>query len=359
MFKIYHCIVLLLLFSLGNNNTEIIEKNQNKDLIEEHEKAQSFEQIFENSKLVSWKEYLEAPKIHFPMVKILSPFQMDYMENPVTITIASFHISSYQVFDNGQLVGRFMAQKQNQNIFHSIFSMDEIHNIEVLGYDREGNFVSYDEVDFIPMYSIDTHKGDLLGRMWITYYYLSQEEEYTGKKDHLLYDENCTPLAKVSYDFASAVCIEGSGKLMEGTVINYSKSCKCGVPCFFGGVVCYSDLKKEKFPWGKGSRSNPLIPFRSVAVDNNMIPHGSVLYIEEWDGVFIPYVGNIGGFIHDGCFKADDVGGAVKNDHFDFFAGTKEMWLNLEKLFPSRTNFTVFLDGGRCDYLKNKEKLNK
>jgi 3D (Asp-Asp-Asp) domain-containing protein len=103
--------------------------------------------------------------------------------------------------------------------------------------------------------------------------------------------------------------------------------------------------------WGKGSRNNALEPLRSWAVDTSVIPHGTVVYVEEWDGVDIPQVGELGGFTHDGCFRADDVGGGINGNHFDFFAGTPQMWQALEGIYPTRTNFTVYTDSPRCAHL--------
>jgi 3D (Asp-Asp-Asp) domain-containing protein len=86
-------------------------------------------------------------------------------------------------------------------------------------------------------------------------------------------------------------------------------------------------------------------------VDNDVIAPGTLLYAEQWDGVAIPAVDGLGGFTHDGCFRADDVGGAITGHHYDFFAGTAGMWQALEDIFPTHSTFTVYTDPGKCAYL--------
>ncbi len=194
--------------------------------------------------------------------------------------------------------------------------------------------------------------GTLLGAFVHTYYYLAEEVNYTGSADTTLYDSQCRPLARVSAKFADSACIEGSGKLRDGTIINYAKTCNCGRRCPTGGTVCYSKLDAARFPWGKGNRNNPLDPFRSIAVDRNVIANGTVLYMEKWDGVAIPSISGIGGFVHDGCFRADDVGGAIRGNHYDFFAGTKDVWRALERIRPTRTSTKVYTNSERCAHLR-------
>jgi 3D (Asp-Asp-Asp) domain-containing protein len=194
-------------------------------------------------------------------------------------------------------------------------------------------------------------KGELIGSMWNTYYYFADEADYSGSDDTTLYDDSCNPIAEVPADYSDDVCIEGSGILEDGTVINYADSCSCGRNCPTGGKICYVVLDPAEFPWGMGSKGNPLFPLRSWAVDNDIIPFGTILYAEEWDGVPIPLIDGIGGFTHDGCFRADDVGGAIQDNHYDFFAGTADMWQELEDIFPTSSDFTVYRDAPRCAHL--------
>lgn len=198
----------------------------------------------------------------------------------------------------------------------------------------------------------DPGQGTSIGPYWITYYYLAQEQQYTGTPDTDLYDANCKKIATVSSNYSDAVCIEGSGKLKDGRVINYAKTCSCGRSCRGGSIICYSVLDPARFPWGLGSRSNALVPLRSLATDPSLLPYGTLVYIPQWDGVLIPALDGLGGWTHDGCFRADDVGGAIKGQHYDFFAGTSAMWKALEKIHPTRTNLQLFKNPPRCAHLK-------
>ncbi|MCA9672233.1 MAG: SH3 domain-containing protein [Myxococcales bacterium] len=198
--------------------------------------------------------------------------------------------------------------------------------------------------------SNDGSPGAAIGTMWITYYYLANESDYSGSKNTTLYDSNCQAIAVVSASYSDAVCIEGSGKLQSGDVINYAKSCSCGRPCPTGGTVCYKKLPASQ-PWGQGAYSNALVPFRSIAVDKSFLALKRVIYLKEWDGVAIPALGGIGGFVHDGCFRADDIGGAITGNHFDFFSGTRAMYLALDKIFATKSNFSAYDGGTRCAYL--------
>jgi hypothetical protein len=63
----------------------------------------------------------------------------------------------------------------------------------------------------------------------------------------------------------------------------------------------------------------------------------------------IPAIDGLGGFTHDGCFRADDVGNGIDGMHIDFFAGTTSMWEALEAVFPSlEQEFAVYQNSPAC-----------
>jgi len=193
--------------------------------------------------------------------------------------------------------------------------------------------------------------------MKITYYWLAQESDHpAGPPNATIVNSACKPIATVSKKFYDALCIEGSGRLKDGRVVNYWKKCSCAAACKSGSKICYKALDVKKFPWGMGASVNALKPLRSWAVDKGIIPLGTVLYAPAWDGVKLPKVDGLGGWNHDGCFRADDVGGGVKGYHFDFFAGTKAMYRALEKIgggkLQTHKTFKVYRDAGRCAHLK-------
>lgn len=191
--------------------------------------------------------------------------------------------------------------------------------------------------------------GELIGQFVLTYYWFLIEDDYDGPDTTVLVDVACSPIANVPEEFAAAICVEGSGRLTSGEVLNYADTCACGFQCGDGPMVCFALLDPVQFPWGSGSTDNPLEPLRSWAVDEAEIPHGTIVYAPAWDGVEIPALDGIGGFTHDGCFRADDVGGGIDGLHIDFFAGTTAMWTALEALFPSlEQEFAVYQNSPAC-----------
>jgi 3D (Asp-Asp-Asp) domain-containing protein len=60
-----------------------------------------------------------------------------------------------------------------------------------------------------------------------------------------------------------------------------------------------------------------VVAMRTVAVDKNLIPKGSILYIKETVGLRMP-----DGRPHDGYWYASDTGGAIKGQRIDLFTGS-------------------------------------
>lgn len=177
-------------------------------------------------------------------------------------------------------------------------------------------------------------------RLWNTYYKLADETQFSSAPEVAMRDSAGNVIAMVSHAFMRDFCMEGSGKLRDGRVVNISRAdppyCRASV------------LDAVRFPWGSGVRNRVLRPLKSIAVDPRTIPYGSSVYIREFDGLVIPRVGELGGFTHDGCFVADDTGGAIRGAHIDIFAGTSSMWRALERLKPTRSTLTAFVNSGRC-----------
>ncbi|MBN1769785.1 MAG: hypothetical protein JXB32_00880 [Deltaproteobacteria bacterium] len=283
-------------------------------------------------------------------VEIVVPEEGATVDNPVRFVVAAGGVVRVRLFADDWPLGDAWDPATSTEQSYTFSGVGFERHVELFGYDGAGVEAAYDDVR-ITVRNTATDPGTPVGSMWNTYYYFADEADYGGGDDTTLYDDSCTAIAQVPAEFSDDVCIEGSGRLEDGRVINYADTCSCGRPCPTGGIICYVVLDPTRFPWGMGSRSNPLEPLRSWAVDNSFLPYGTVLYAEEWDGVAIPLVDGLGGFTHDGCFRADDVGGAIDGNHFDFFAGTADMWRELERIFPTRSDFTVYRDGERCGHL--------
>jgi 3D (Asp-Asp-Asp) domain-containing protein len=60
-----------------------------------------------------------------------------------------------------------------------------------------------------------------------------------------------------------------------------------------------------------------VVAMRTVAVDRNLIPRRSILFIKETVGLPMPDGGK-----HDGYWYASDIGGAIKGERIDLFTGS-------------------------------------
>lgn len=59
-----------------------------------------------------------------------------------------------------------------------------------------------------------------------------------------------------------------------------------------------------------------VVPMRTLAVDKNIIPRRTVVFIKETVGLKMP-----NGEAHDGYWYASDVGGAIKGQRIDLYTG--------------------------------------
>lgn len=167
--------------------------------------------------------------------------------------------------------------------------------------------------------------GTLLGSAELTYYWVAFEGDYDGPADTTIGTCDSTAIAMVPHDFAVAARLEGTGRLNDDRMINID--CPCG-----GAFDCFVELDPDLFPWGLGSADNPLVPFVSVATDTSVIPFGTVLYSPELDGLMLPDTWGV----HDGCLRADDVGGAIIDWHVDWFVGLKDHYLVVDPEVPEQ-----------------------
>jgi 3D (Asp-Asp-Asp) domain-containing protein len=150
--------------------------------------------------------------------------------------------------------------------------------------------------------------GHELGSFRNTMYWVAQESEYGSQPatDPVL-DLEGNVLARVSSGFKKSLLLEGTGKLLDGRVLNYAGK-KDGSSRFHFTV----------HPWGRGVGDCALVPFHTVAVDPARIPLGSTVEIAETRGMKFP-----DGTLHDGLWRAEDIGGAIVGDRIDLFIADK------------------------------------
>ncbi|MDJ0762790.1 MAG: 3D domain-containing protein [Myxococcota bacterium] len=185
---------------------------------------------------------------------------------------------------------------------------------------------------------IDTDTGEIWGTAKLTYYWVAYEDDYSGQANTNLATCEDVYIATVPYDFAYSLRIEGTGRLNDGRLLNLD-DCSCE-----GGFACFMELGPD-FPWGMGSQGNPLAPFVSIAVDNDYIEFGTLLYAPLLDGLTLP-----DNTVHDGCLRADDVGWGVNGMHIDWFVGLQSNYQTLVTLLPEE--LPLHHSAGKCDYLQ-------
>lgn len=91
-------------------------------------------------------------------------------------------------------------------------------------------------------------------------------------------------------------------------------------------------FKAVSHPLGCGVRNLPLMPFRTIAVDPDVIPLESVVFVPELRGRKFELNG--AAYTHDGYLFAGDRGGAIKGKHIDVFL-VDDHYAPLEDLFAS------------------------
>lgn len=171
--------------------------------------------------------------------------------------------------------------------------------------------------------SFDAGPGTPKGTVVLTYYWVTNQADYSGANDTVLCDTKANPLSTVPLAFAQALALEGTGRLTDGRLLNVGGSCACSS----GMRTCYDVLDPAKYPWGLGVGGRALRPFRSIAVDKSFISIGERVYVPAFDGITMP---SSYGFVHDGCLSADDVGGGITGAHIDWFVAEKANYRTLD-----------------------------
>jgi len=149
-------------------------------------------------------------------------------------------------------------------------------------------------------------------------------------------------LATATKSFVEELKMEGAGWLSDGRVVNWAGRCRWGVG------TCFRVLDPKRYPYGMGAMRRPLVPFRSVAVDRKLIQIGETLYVPEFDGMILP-----DGSRHDGCLRADDVGGAIRRKKIDFYVTYLEHYLFVNRQQQGNRYFTPHIEAPRCAFLKD------
>lgn len=188
--------------------------------------------------------------------------------------------------------------------------------------------------------------GKHVGIFRNTYYDFPQERDYGGEQVSL-FDAGCRKLAGVPRGFHDAVCVQGSGLLESGRTVSFARrGCSCARPCpRTGQQICFEALDQKQYPWGRGATGKAVIPLLTVAVDSEIIPLGTSIFIPEYVGLPRDLAHRSS---HDGCFIAQDRGVKVRGQHVDIFTGEETLTRLWNELMPSNRGVSVMLDSPFC-----------
>lgn len=176
------------------------------------------------------------------------------------------------------------------------------------------------------------------GSWVLTEYWIAAESPRGAERRAVpVHDRDGRVLAAVCENFASCLCMEGTGRTWDGRLLNWDTRVR--------GRACFTEVDTNLFPWGVGVQGLALVPYRSLAVDPRYIPVGQTVEIPALQGIPLP-----DGSRHDGCFVAADGGGAIEGHHIDLFLPSIEAWRRLLRanLLPARV--TVEIGSARCAY---------
>jgi 3D (Asp-Asp-Asp) domain-containing protein len=188
--------------------------------------------------------------------------------------------------------------------------------------------------------------GRSLGTFRNTYYDFPSEADFSGPPT-TLYDGECKAIASVPKEFYEAVCVQGSGTLRRGKTVSFARrDCACAAVCpRTDQKICFDELDAQKFPWGRGATGKAITPLVTVAVDSEVIPLGTPLFVPELAGLPRDEAARAA---HDGCFVAQDRGLRVKGKHIDVFTGHRSITKLWNQRVPSNQGVTVVVDSPRC-----------
>ncbi|HTU63886.1 MAG TPA: 3D domain-containing protein [Polyangiales bacterium] len=194
--------------------------------------------------------------------------------------------------------------------------------------------------------SIVATGGRSLGTFRNTYYDFPRELDFAGPQVAVK-NARCETISQVPREFFESLCVQGSGTLRSGATVSFAKrDCACAELCpRTSQHICFDQLDPKLFPFGRGATGKAITPLLSVAVDSNVIPLGTPLYIPEFEGLPREVDGTTQ---HDGCFVAQDRGIRVTGQHVDVFTGFATITALWNRKVPSNQGVTVIVDSPRC-----------
>ncbi|KAI9003799.1 hypothetical protein DFJ74DRAFT_693775 [Hyaloraphidium curvatum] len=152
-------------------------------------------------------------------------------------------------------------------------------------------------------------------------------------------DRPANVIARVANETSRKCSLEGTCRLADGRLVN--------VDGWVDGdphKKCYRVMDPKKFPYGKGSRENPLVPWVSAASDD--LPFGTVVFVAPTKGLRVPGTTKR----HNGCWRVDDTGIGVYRCWLDLFVSTYGNYVNVTGRLGERGSLAI-KDAKNCPVL--------
>lgn len=188
--------------------------------------------------------------------------------------------------------------------------------------------------DPVPVLKPDELNGEMVN-LWATFYYSKVLEPSDSSHSVPLRDMNDEIIGPyLSYGDWCKAAIEGT-VIVNGVTYNYA-----GVKSPTQTKCSHKPServrwKKTDHKFGIGNKSNPLIPFKSLACDQGTVRNSKPLpngkFLKFGQKIFIPDAKGVklpNGEIHDGIFRCDDTGGKITGNHIDVYLGAVTGGLN-------------------------------
>ncbi|HEC87039.1 MAG TPA: hypothetical protein ENI49_04135, partial [Thermoplasmatales archaeon] len=290
----------------------------------------------------------------------------EYTNPPVSINVNVNNIVSYKITsENGVFIRSERKPSDNSN---KMTKLSKGSLLQIVDHKDNGKFANGYHWWFVK-FGTSATTGDLVG--WcageylqsygfpqnskkiegveITAYYSCVESEIEEIAD--TFPEKYNPTGSETIEglgtfnraflySAKGVVMQGSGRDKLGRLI------KCRTSSDWirdedGDAVWIADENAVEFyeaplwsqsPWdiSRGALWYGISPWHSIAVDPDVIPLGSIVYIKELDGKELS-----NGERLDGYFVAEDTGGGIEGKHIDLFVGTGNAalseWWNIQE----------------------------
>ncbi len=196
-------------------------------------------------------------------------------------------------------------------------------------YRVESRLPAPDWVTLTP--AVDPRAGRALS-LWSTYYHVYQAQETSN--GYPLLDLSGRALAYLSHRDWCYAALQGTVQVLDASgeerTYNFAgrgSSLQLDCSGYFQSLSAETLGKTGRVrfsvargSYGDGAGGYRLVPYRTIAVDRQLIPLGSVVYIPAARGQVISLPDG-GSLIHDGYFFAADVGSAIQGNHIDVFVG--------------------------------------